>query len=198
MLFYDEKDYPVYLERFKKFLFDFLDVWSYSLLHNHTHYICKTKNIESISCFIERLPEKERTKAMGQWIKEKISELLFDELFERQMNRFLVSYANYLNNRYNRKGNVFQSPFKRIQITGQAHLQQAIIYVNANAQKHGVVEDYKKHSGNSFPAVISGDNYYTDSCAVIDFFGGKEKFVTAHEEQVAYFYSKSWPNSKLE
>ena len=43
------------------------------------------------------------------------------------MNSFLVSYANYINNKYDRKGGIFQKPFKRIAIEGDAHLQQAII-----------------------------------------------------------------------
>lgn len=198
LLFYSEKDYHVYLERYKNFMGDFIDIWSYALLNNHTHYICKTKTNEQISLFIEKLPEGEKTKSMQQWMKGKEDKQLFDDMLERQMNRFLVSYANYLNNKYERKGAVFQSPFKRIQITDDGYLQQAIIYVHANAQKHGVVEDFIKYTYNSFNSIINNDGYYVDTNAILAFFDGKEKFIKTHEEQVAYFYSKGWASSKLE
>jgi len=108
---------------------------------------------------------------------------IFDEMIERQMNSFLVSYANYLNNKYDRKG---------------GFLQQAIIYSNANAQKHRIVIDFKQHEYSSYNAAIHNDNYFIDSSNVVAFFGGAEKFIRIHEEQVAFFYGKGWPSSKLE
>ena len=198
LLFYQEKDHEVYLERFKKFLGDFVSTWSYSLLSNHTHYICKIKSVELITVFLEILPEKEKTKSMLQWERQKSNLDLFDEMLERQMNRFLVSYANYLNNKYERRGSVFQSPFKRLQINGEEYLQQAVIYVHANVQKHGVISDYKEHFHSSFNNIMKDDSYYADVNNVLDFFKGKEQFLKIHEEQVAYFYSRGWPSSKLE
>src|SRR5450432_2157035 len=119
-------------------------------------------------------------------------------MIERQMNSFLVSYANYINNKYNRKGGIFQKPFKRIKIEDEAHLQQAIIYTNANAQKHKLVEDYKKYPFSSYQGTIKDERYFVDSGNVIEFFKGVEKFILIHEQQVAYFYQQDWPSSKLE
>jgi len=135
---------------------------------------------------------------MLQWEKDKANPDFFDEMLERQMNRFLVSYANYLNNKYERRGSVFQSPFKRLQINEDGYLQQAIIYVHANAQKHGLISDYKKYFHSSFNNIVEDDSYYTDVNNVLDFFKGKEQFLKIHEEQVAYFYSRGWLSSKLE
>jgi putative transposase len=115
-------------------------------------------------------------------------------MIERQVNSFLVSYANYLNNKYNRKGGLFQKPFKRIQICDDGHLQQAIIYSNANAQKHQLVNDFREYPYSSFNAVINYDYYFVDGKNV----GGIEKFIKIHEAQVEYFYGKGWPSSKLE
>lgn len=197
-LFYNDYDYKVYLERFKKFIADFADTWSFSLLNNHTHYICKVRSAASINLFINQLPDKEKTTSMLQWMNDPVDNRLFDAMLERQMNRFLVSYANYLNNKYERKGSVFQSPFRRIEITEAAYLQQAIIYVNANAQKHGLVNDYKNYLYSSFNNIIRNDTYYIDTQKVIGFFNGKEQLIKTHEDQVAFFYNKGWPSSKLE
>lgn len=198
LLFYNPKDYQVFQERFKKFMGDFVSTWSYTLLANHTHHICKIKSAEVMQSFINQLPAAEKTKSMQQWVENIINEEMFDAMLERQMNRFLVSYANYLNNKYERNGSVFQSPFKRISITDEKHLQTAIVYVNANAQKHGVATDFMSYPYSSYHSILNGDHYFIDSEAVLDFFGGGEKFIEIHQEQVAYFYSKDWPSSKLE
>ncbi len=194
-LFHDIKDYSIFLERFKKFNHGFLDIWAYCLLLNHAHFIIKVKSAASIESYISELLPEQRTKTMISFLADTNNESLTDAVIERQMNSFLVSYANYINNKYNRKGGIFQKPFKRIQISSDGHLQQAIVYVHANAQKHGIVNDFKTYGYSSYNEAI---NNYTDSKSVIDFFGGVEKYMQVHNEQVAYFYSKGWPSSKLE
>ena len=114
------------------------------------------------------------------------------------MNSFLVSYANYYNNKYYRQGGLFQKPFKRIAIADEAHLQQAIIYTHANAQKHGAANDYKQYPFSSYIEIIRENNYYINSKNVTAFFGGIEKFIQIHKSQVEYYYQNNWPNSKLE
>ena len=214
LLFNDEQDYQVFLHRFKKFTGDFLDVWSYCLLSNHTHHVVKIKSTEAIKSFINQLESGNKTKAMQKWLHAIVpgesppkgdspgvghpTGLLFDAMLERQMNSFLVSYANYLNNKYNRKGGLFQKPFKRKQIHDNGYLHQAIVYTNANAQKHQLVKDFRQYCFSSFNSIRNNDQYFIDSKNILLFFGGVEKFVKIHEEQVAYFYGKGWPSSKLE
>ena len=124
--------------------------------------------------------------------------ILLNNIISRQMNSFLVSYANYINNKYNRKGGVFQKPFKRIKIEDDAHLQQAIIYTNANAQKHGIITDYKQYYYSSYLQTLQNDQYFIDSKSVLHFFCGTVKFLSVHDLQVAYFYQHNWPDSKWE
>ncbi|MEO6540661.1 MAG: hypothetical protein ABIN74_06720 [Ferruginibacter sp.] len=126
------------------------------------------------------------------------NDVLFDEMIERQMNSFLVSYANYCNNKRNRKGGIFQKPFKRIRIDDDAHLQQAIIYTNANAQKHHLVTDFKKYPHSSYTGTITGNNIFIKVKNVLDFFGGLDNFINIHKNQIDYYYLRDWPSSKLE
>ena len=197
-LFYNAIDYEIFNQRFIKFTGNFIDVWSFCLLPNHSNHIIKLKSIESITDFISRLVPANITSSMKNFYEETCNELFFDKMIERQMNSFLVSYANYINNKFNRKGGIFQKPFKRIQIEDEGHLQQAIIYTNANAQKHNMVADYKKYPFSSYLLIIKNDQYYVDSKSVIEFFKGLEKFLFIHEQQVACFYTHNWPSSKLE
>jgi len=198
LLFHDNTDCQVFKQRLKKFTGDILDVWSFCLIPNHTHHIVKTKSIEAVVKFVSSMPTENMTIAMKAFVAEPSNESHFNKVIERQMNSFLVSYANYINNRYQRKGSIFQKPFKRIKIEDEAHLHQAIIYTNANAQKHDLIANYKEYSFSSYKSVLENDEYFINAKDIIAFFKGLEKFVLLHDEQVAYFYQRNWPNSKLE
>lgn len=195
-LFREDADYKVFQQRFKQFTNIIFDAWAYCLLANHAHYIVKTKTAETI---LKTINEPDNaTLAMNSWLYDPDNELLFDVMAERQMNSFLVSFANYSNNKYSRKGGLFQKPFRRIEVVDDSHLQQAIIYTHANAQKHALVKDFKDHPYNSYTATVHNDPIFTDTKSVVDFFGGIEKFKSIHKSQVEYYYSNSWPSSKLE
>ena len=126
------------------------------------------------------------------------NETLFNKMIERQMNSFLASYTNFINNKYNRVGGIFQKPVKRIQIEEESHLQQAIICTNANAQKHELTDDFKQYPFTSYFPILQNDQYFVDAKSVLIFFNGVEKFELIHEEQVAYYYQRDWPDSNLE
>jgi len=196
ILFKEAIDNNVFLRRFQQFTAQVLDVWSYCLLNNHTHHVVK---IKSVAAILENIKKQEdKTQAMKSFLSDQNNEFFFDAMIERQMNSFLVSFANYNNNKYNRKGGLFQKPFRRIQVADDIHLQQAIIYVHANAQKHNIVKDFKDHRYNSYQGIVSADFSFTDTNNVLDFFGGIEAFKRIHKSQVDFYYSNNWPSSKLE
>jgi hypothetical protein len=198
-LFTNQKQSRFFLEKFNRYSKEIFQCWAYSLLDNHAHFIIKVKPEELVKKKIIELSVDERTKAMIRLLEKPGKEfMLFDEVAERQINRFMVSYANTYNNFSERKGGVFQQPFRRSLIAEETHLLQAVIYVHANAQKHQLFSDFKDHPFNSYQEILSGDSILIDSKILIDFFGGKENYINLHKEQVAYFYTNQWPSSKLE
>jgi hypothetical protein len=198
LLFPEMEDYIVFTDRFKKFTNEFIEIWSYCLLPNHTHHIVKIKPVSLIKNTISKFPTENKTKAMLSFLDNSENEAALDKMIDRQMNSFLVSYANYYNNKYKRQGGLFQKPFKRIAILDDAHLQQAIIYTHANAQKHGIVKDFSQYPFSSYDAIITGKNYYANAKNIMDFFGGLERFIQTHQNQIEFYYQNNWPNSKLE
>lgn len=146
LLFREPQDYSVFLERFMQFNSPFFQIWSYSLLSNHTHFVVKVAALKAIQEYLEEEKKLQKTVAMNCFLQDTENEKLLDDMLERQMNSFLVSYATYYNSRYNRKGGLFQKPFKRIDIIDDAYLQQAIIYTNANAQKTPAREGFRELS----------------------------------------------------
>ena len=198
ILFNEEKDYRVFKERFKQFTSAFFEVWAYNLIPNHTHHIIKTRPAQEIAETISGFQKEEQSKAMLRFLDAIKDENSFDEMIERQMNSLLVSYANYCNNKRGRKGGIFQKPFKRIRIEDDSHLQEAIIYTNANAQKHKLVRDFKEHPYSSYADIINGNGQFTEIDKQIGFFGGLDNFINIHKSQVEYYYQHDWPPSKLE
>ncbi|MFZ1370776.1 MAG: hypothetical protein WAR78_10350 [Ferruginibacter sp.] len=195
-LFKEDIDYQVFLQRFQQFTNSVLNVWSYDLLSNHTHHIVKIKTMPAVLENINNVSVQ--TLAMKALLADQNNEQLFDIMIERQMNSFLVSFANYTNNKYYRKGGLFQKPFRRIEVADDNHLQQAIIYVHANVQKHNIVLDFKDHPFSSFQPILNNDTSFVDVNNVLGFFGGIEKFTTIHKNQVDHYYSVNSPSSKLE
>lgn len=191
LLFPDEQDYFVFHQRFQRFTQSYFDVWSYTLLENHGHYIIKVKSTENIIDAVKKMKPKHLTESQCRLAQNTTDELIMNRMLERQMNRFLVSYCNYYKNKYFHHGGLFQKPFKRIKIQDADHLQQAIIYTHANSQKHDIIKDYKLYPYSSFlPICNSHQNGVFKE--VVDFFGGVDLFVKLHDQQINYYYSSYW------
>jgi putative transposase len=196
-LFKREKEHFFFLEKWKRFTDPVFETWAYSLLNNHTHFIIKVRQQEEVIQTLRTLTEDAKTKAIREFLAKK-EDSLIGPIIERQINSFMVSFANTYNNIIERKGGLFQQPFRRSLIASDTHIQQAIVYVHANGQKHGIVKDFKEHHYNSYHAILSREEILVNAKAVLDFFEGTEKFISIHAEQVAYFYSRQWPDSRLE
>jgi putative transposase len=100
---------------------------------------------------------------------------------------------------YKRQGGLFQKPFRRLEVKELSHLHHALIYVHVNAQKHGIVDDFRNYSFCSYEEIIAGKSDMVNVKAVLHFFGGRQKFIEAHQHQLRqYKGGRSWPSSKLE
>jgi hypothetical protein len=154
--------------------------------------------LDKVLKLIQEMPEANYTVAIKTLLTNIDEIKLFDAMIERQMNSFLVSFVNFHNNKYQRKGGLFQKPFKRIEVLDDSHLQQAIIYVNANAQKHQMVKDFTKYPFSSYSDIVRRNETFVAANQVINFFGNIEVLMATHQNQVDYYYNSKWPSSKLE
>jgi REP element-mobilizing transposase RayT len=95
LLFRQNSDYTIFLERFQQFTSLALDTWAYCLLSNHAHFIIKIKSIKTITKAIEEIDFAKQTVAMKKLLAVPNKEAMLDEMMERQVNSFMVSFANY-------------------------------------------------------------------------------------------------------
>jgi putative transposase len=197
LLFKNDNNRVFFLEKFAFYTQSIFICFAWCQLDNHVHFIVRTPSRLSLQQSILELAELEKSIAMRKFLLDPMNDLLIDELIERQVNRFMIAYTNSFNKMFNRTGSLFQS-FRRSNISSEAHLQQAIIYVHANAQKHGLIEDYQLYPHASFNGILRNKPSFVDSKAVLRFFGGLANFSEQHQAQVAYYYSNHWPNSAIE
>ena len=115
-------------------------------------------------------------------------EITISELIENAFKRFFQSYAQSINKVYNRKGNLFYKPFKRIKIDRDTHFTQAIIYTNANAVKHGLVKKLDEWKWSSWHSYLSNQPTKLKKSEVLEWFGGLQEFIRTHYEMTDYYY----------
>ena len=185
-LFLSDENKFYFLKKYHQFLFPFVDTYAYCLLDNHVHWLVKIKIENAICEYIQQISPTEQTSVQQKFLQK--NDVDINKLIERQFNSFFVSYTRSYNIYYSIKGHLFESPFKRIAINGDAHLTQTIIYIHANALKHGLVKEFANYKWNSYRSFTSGAHTSLMRNNVLDWFGGVDAFIEAHQIQSDYYY----------
>jgi len=149
--------------------------------------MARVKLEEEIVSYVEGLAEKERTTAQKKLLIEGSDEVTIHQTVERQFTRLFTSYAMRFNDHFNRKGNLFHRPFKRVMIESEAHFTFLIYYIHANPMKHRLVSNFRQYLWSSYQSILSDKPTQLERAEVIDWFGGKEAFKEYHD-----FGEKYW------
>jgi hypothetical protein len=73
-------------------------------------------------------------------------------------------------------------------VEADAHLFQLIIYVHANAVKHGFAKEFTDCKWSSYSSLLSDKPTALARNKVLEIFGGSARFIITHREQVKYYY----------
>lgn len=184
-LFLNDDNRQYFLKRYTELLSSFLDTFSWSLLPNHFHFLVRVKAKTAILSFLQKLKDDELTITEKRFIENQIS---LSQLIEHEFTRFFQSYALAFNKTHQRSGNLFYKPFKRVKIEKEAHFTMAIIYIHANALKHGIVKDFTKYRWSSWNSIISNQPTLLARQEVIEWFGNIENLIKVHKEMSKYYF----------
>ncbi|MEO6232478.1 MAG: hypothetical protein ABJB11_16500 [Ferruginibacter sp.] len=185
LLFINDENRRFFLQQYKIFIAPFADTICWSLLPNHFHILIKTKSHDAIRLFLLAQPYNKLTRAEKNYTENKIT---FSELIEHAFKRFFQSYALAFNKTNNRKGNLFYKPFKRISIEKDTQFTMTIIYIHANAAKHGIVKDFALYKWSSWQTIISSKSTSLLRDEVIEWFGSLAECIKMHRDLSAYYY----------
>ncbi|MBC6995184.1 transposase [Neolewinella lacunae] len=161
-IFQDSKDYEKFLHFLFRYIHEIGFVIAYALMPNHFHLIVQTKKEQDI------LPKfKANIHTIGN-------------TFGHLQN----AYAKYYNHRYQRKGSLFEKGFERVEIKDRAYLRNCIVYLHLNSTKHRIAGDFKQYPWTSYQKIATHEEIFQiDSRLHIALFGGKQKFIEAHDNR---------------
>jgi REP element-mobilizing transposase RayT len=186
LLFMDDENRLFFLKKFEIYLSKFLDTYAWCLLPNHFHLLVQVKSAGEIINTLQRADPKEMTLVENRFLhNEKVN---IAELLEQAFKRFFQCYALSFNKRYKRRGNLFYKPFKRIEINKESYFTQAIIYIHTNPLKHKVTDDFTSYKWSSWQSMLSDAPTRIMRKEVLDWFGGKDQFIQAHNNMANYYY----------
>lgn len=160
-------NYWYFLQCWQKHIHPIAETFAYALLKNHFH---------ALVC-IRPLPE------LVQWpnisVKANDPVHLSNKLSKCFSNLF-NAYAKAINKRFGRTGSLFQERFRRKLIMEEDYLADVILYIHANALKHGFVGREALYPHTSYPALLSDKPTRLQRQKVLGIFGGRKAFVEAH------------------
>jgi putative transposase len=176
-LFISQENHRFFLKKHSEYLSPFSETIAWCLLSNHFHFLIRIKSEELIKSNLKLHVAGSLSTTENGFLKGDYS---LSELIESAYKRFFQSYALAFNKVHNRKGNLFYKPFKRLAIEDDNHFTSVIVYIHTNAVKHRVSDDFRTWQWSSYRSFIEDSSSEINSL-VIDWFGGIEQFVKAHE-----------------
>lgn len=173
-LFKQDRNYSYFLNRYAHFLGPVTDTFAYCLLKNHFHLLIKIKDIETLNNF-------HLENSINNEIKDGLHHP--DFIVNKQFAKLFSSYSQSINIATKRTGSLFETPFKRIEVTSDLYLTRLIWYIHHNPQKHGFVSDFREYPHSSYHAHLSNKNTKLKRNEVIEWFGGMFLFENFHTEK---------------
>jgi REP element-mobilizing transposase RayT len=159
-IFKSPENYDFFIRQYTKYVSPVVETWSYCLLKNHFHFLIRV-NLETT---FKTLPNGKAYELNPS----------------RQLGHFFNSYAQAINKQFNRTGSLLENSFKRKPLDDDRYLSQLVWYIHSNAQKHGIVDDFRRWPYSSYKHFLSDDNTFLAKEKVLDWFGGKEHFKNFH------------------
>jgi REP element-mobilizing transposase RayT len=175
-LFKEERNYPYFLQKYEKFVSPVADTFAYCLMKNHFHILIRTKSEEDILNYYRN--REGNNSLEGNYSLPDPSKILsnaFGSLFK--------SYAQSINKAYKRTGNLFELPFRRIEVTTDGYFSTLVNYIHKNPQIHGFVKDFRNYPHSSYSVLNSDKSTRLSRQEVLDWFGGTKGFRTFHEAE---------------
>jgi REP element-mobilizing transposase RayT len=185
LLFRSDENRLYFLRQYDKYLHPFLDTFCWNLLPNHFHLLVQIKPSEEIKKYLKSLSSELLKPIEKEYLAGKTTT---EKLLELEWKRFFNSYSMAFNRQHQRSGNLFHRPFKRLEVEKESHFTQTVVYIHGNAQRHKLCKDFTQHKWSSWHTIISDSPTKLKRQELLDWFGGKGRFIKIHKELSNYYY----------
>jgi putative transposase len=176
-LFREEKNYPFFLEKARKYLTPYMNVYAYSLMPNHFHLLIRIKEEKQLYHLLSKSNGFKKMSETNQiqYMYNKIS---------KSLSNLFSSYTQSYNRTYQRRGSLFMPNFKTNDIEDDLAFYAIIHYIHANPVHHGFVKDIRDWKHSSFLSLYSDKPTKLDRDYVLTIFGSKQAFLNFHAKPI--------------
>jgi putative transposase len=188
LLFRNDENRRLFLEKFKKYLAPYVNTFAYILLDNHFHLSIRIRSEEELFRVTGLVHRADLSAAQRKFLLDPYEEGMVHDLIEGQFSRLFTSYAMKYNLSWQRTGNLFHRPFKRVEVADDNHLLWLIYYIHHNPLKHGLTMDFTQYRWSSYRSLLSNAPTLLERDTVLEWFGGKDRFETFHRQNQENFH----------
>ena len=167
-LFRKQENYRYFLNKYLTYVFPIAETFAYCLLPNHVHFMIRIREERYLTKYFSE-------KRKGPPGPEGLTGLL-----SRQFGHFFNAYAKAYNQRYDRRGSLFEKPFKRKPVEDEGYFTTLITYIHNNPLHHGFVKNIDEWPHSSWFTYLSDKPTKLARQEGLRWFGGKEEFVNFH------------------
>ncbi|MDP2898130.1 MAG: transposase [bacterium] len=165
-IFREERNYEYFLKLYIKHIEPVAETFAYCLLRNHFHVLVRVNSEAEI---------REETLKVSKKPLGSPSQRFSD---------FFNAYAKAINRAYGRTGSLFQHPFGRVPVTSDRQFWDVIAYIHQNPRKHKFVDDFREWKWSSYGSLLSEQPTRLKRAAVLEWFGGPQRYVELHTQWV--------------
>ena len=169
-LFRCDENYSYFLKKYEKHVHPVAETFAYCLLPNHLHFMVRIRNEEHLLDFFSK-------KLIGQNLKSYES---LSGLISKQFSNLFNAYAKAYNKMFDRRGSLFERPFKRKPVGSEAYLTTLMVYIHRNPLHHGFVRDINDWEYSSWHSYLLDGSSIIARKAGLEWFGGIEEFIKVH------------------
>ena len=186
-IFFEEKNYTYFLNKYAKHVAPFVDTFAYCLLKNHFHFLIRPKNRNEI--VFDLLSQKSEFKNLKDFSEIENQKNIdnnrglhsTEHFISKKFSDLFNGYSKGMNKVYGRTGSLFENPFHRKLINHDKYLTTMVRYIHNNPVKHGFVTDISEYPHSSFHSLISSLPSKLAREETLAWFG-KNNFIKLHSE----------------
>jgi len=180
-LFREERNYEYFMEKYFRYTDSICETFCYCLMPNHFHAMIRLPSTDDLITNLQLAPDNCDLKTIRRSISKQ-----FSNLFN--------AYAKAVNKTYNRRGSLFQRPFKYKEVEDEHYLTKLVVYIHHNPVKHGFTASSRAWPHSSIHQYLNSDlsgfsnpdRSGINREAVINWFGNIEQLRLAHVEKMEY------------
>jgi len=169
-LFREDENYYYFLRKYAEHIYPIAETFAYCLMPNHLHLMVRIRDEATL---FEILSSRRKDLTGLQKLSGLIS---------KRFSNFFNAYAKAYNKRFDRRGSLFERPFKRKLIENDAYFTALIAYIHNDPIHHEFVNDLNDWAHSSWHSYVLGKPTKVARKEGLNWFGGKEEFVKIHKE----------------